>query len=142
MGARGPAPKDGSVTRHPPKQQPKNMEAAPPDVPKLAEFFPSITFLPQTLAWWDAWVSSPQADYLAGTDWQTLLRLAPLVDAFFVEPTAQRAAEIRQTEAKLGGTVSDRDRLGWKISPPPEPPADGARGSRSRPDPRKPKEAK
>lgn len=113
------------------------MEAAAPDVPGLVG-----DYTPQTVAWWEAWLDSPQKDFFAATDWQTLLRLAPLVDAYHRKPAANLAAEIRQTEAKLGGTVSDRDRLGWKILPPPDkPPDDGARGSRSRPDPRKKKEA-
>lgn len=139
MGARGPVPSDRSVTRHKPKQRGRNMTAAPPDAPDLAASFPGLAFLPQTLAWWDAWLTSPQAAFFAATDWQTLLRLAPLVDAFFAEPKAQAAAEIRQTEAKLGGTAADRDRLGWKIDPPPDP-DDGEKrpeGSRSRPDPRR-----
>lgn len=135
MGARGPAPREGSVTRHPPKQQPKNMEAATPDVPELVG-----DYVPATVAWWGAWLGSPQVAFFAATDWQTLLRLAPLVDAYHRKPAANLAAEIRQTEAKLGGTVSDRDRLGWKISPPSDEPLAAPKGSRSRPDPRKKKE--
>ena len=135
MGARGPKPKDSSVTRHAPKQRRRNMTAAAPTVPELAESFPEIEFRPQTVAWWEAWCASPQTEFFAATDWQTLLRLAPLVDGFFVKPSAQAAAEIRQTEAKLGGTAADRDRLGWKIESPEEPKQ--ARGSRVlRPDPR------
>jgi hypothetical protein len=125
------------VTRHAPKQRKRSLEAAAPRVPELASSFPSIVFLPQTVAWWAAWVESPQAAFFAGTDWQTLLRLAPLVDAFFTAPAAQLASEIRQTEAKLGATASDRDRLGWRIEPPaPEGEPAPTRGSRSRPDPR------
>ena len=131
MGQRGPAPKDGSVTRHKPKQRKRNMEAAAPGVPELVG-----DYLPQTVAWWSAWASAPQTVFFSATDWQTLLRLVPLVDLFFTAPTAQLASEIRQTEAKLGATASDRDRLGWKIEPPEPVSAAPARGSRSRPDPR------
>ena len=138
MGARGPKPSPNSVTRHKPKQRPRELTADRPDVPDLASAF-EITFLPQTHAWWQAWVDSPQAAFFAATDWQTLLRLAPLVDAYWVKPSPQIAAEIRQTEAKLGATAADRDRLGWKIE---EPAAEGEQaqasaGARSRPDPRK-----
>jgi hypothetical protein len=102
------------------------------EVPKLTG-----DYLQQTWDWWDTWVDSPQATFLAATDWQTLLRLVPIVDMFFTAPTAQLASEIRQTEAKLGATASDRDRLGWRIEPPaPESAPESARGSRSRPDPR------
>lgn len=136
MGARGPKPKDSSITRHPPKQRKRNMEAETPAVPEL-----DGEFLPQTLAWWSAWVDGPQAEFFAATDWQTLLRLAPLVNLFYTSPSPQLAAEIRQTEAKLGGTAADRDRLGWKIEPPALPSDASEKGARSRPDPRKPKEA-
>jgi hypothetical protein len=105
-------------------------KAAPPDL--VGEYDM------QTIAWWDAWVSSPQSEHFAATDWQTLLRLAPLMKMYFEKPTPQLAAEIRQTEAKLGATAADRDRLGWKISPPPEPGADDeADGARERNDPRR-----
>jgi hypothetical protein len=136
MGARGPKPSEHSVTRHAPKQQPKTMTAEAPAVPDLVGEF---SF--QTLAWWDAWIASPQTEFFAATDWQTLLRLAPLVEMYFKEPKPQLAAEIRQTEAKLGATASDRDRLGWKITPPAAAPADGAEpeGARDRPDPRRAK---
>jgi hypothetical protein len=139
VGQRGPKPSENSVTRHAPKQRKRSMEAATPGVPELATSFPSIAFLPQTLAWWEAWKSSPQSSFFAATDWQTLLRLAPMVDLYFTSPTAQLASEIRQTEAKLGATASDRDRLGWKIEPPAPEGAAGEKpkGSRSRPDPRK-----
>ena len=134
MGARGPKPSEHSVTRHPPKQQPKTMTAEPVDPPELDRG----AYSARTLAWWDAWLESPQTVFFAATDWQTLLRLAPLVEAFFADPKAQLAAEIRQTEAKLGATAADRDRLGWKITPPPAPvgPGDEVAGSRDRPDPR------
>lgn len=135
MGARGPKPKEGSVTRHRPKQRSRTLAGAPVEIPKLTG-----EHHPNTFAWWDSWVDSPQAVFLAATDWQTLLRLVPLQDIFWEKPTAQLAAEIRQTEAKLGATASDRDRLGWKTDPPPPAPEPGAaepQGSRSRPDPRK-----
>ncbi len=135
MGQRGPKPSPGSVTRHKPKQRSRLLTGAPVKIPELVG-----TYLPQTWAWWDTWINSPQVEFLSATDWQTLLRLVPLVDAYFMAPTAQLASEIRQTEAKLGATASDRDRLGWRIEPPKPDAGDGAgerpRGSRSRPDPR------
>jgi hypothetical protein len=134
VGARGPKPKESSVTRHPPKQRRRNMTAAPPEAPELVGEYSE-----KTRAWWASWLSAPQTVYFASTDWQTLLRCADLVEMFNVKPSAQVAAEIRQIESKLGGTAADRDRLGWKIEPPPES-TEGSMsggGSRSRPDPRK-----
>lgn len=137
MGQRGPKPKAGSITRHRPKQRQRALVGAPVVIPALVG-----EHRPETFAWWDTWVDSPQAVFLSATDWQTLVRLVPLQDQFFEKPTAQLASEIRQTEAKLGATAADRDRLGWKIEEPVEPKPDGEgetvpKGSRSRTDPRK-----
>lgn len=135
MGARGPKPSPGSITRHKPKQRRRELMGAPVEIPSLVG-----EHRPETFAWWDTWVDSPQAAFLSATDWQTLLRLVPLVDLFHEKPTAQLAAEIRQTEAKCGATAADRDRLGWKIETPPEPTPEGEekpQGSRSRTDPRR-----
>lgn len=74
------------------------------------------------------------------TDWQALLRGAALVEAFDEKPSAQLAAEIRQIEARLGGALADRDRLGMKIEEPKDEAAERADGrvsNRKRPDPRK-----
>lgn len=133
MGARGPAASENSVTRHPPKQNAKVFTAEPAKVPDLVGEYDVAT-----VAWWDAWVDSPQAHLFTATDWQTLLRLAPLVKLYQSKPTPQLASEIRQTEAKLGATVADRDRLGWKINAPDAPGKEGDEpsGSRDRPDPR------
>lgn len=122
MGARGPIPKPDSVTRHVPKQNPRAFELeTEPEVPA----FPDGLVHPQTKAWWDSWLASPQTAAFTPTDWQTLVRCAFLVDSFYLGPTAQLAAEIRQVESKLGATVADRDRLGWKVDRPaadePEP---------------------
>lgn len=136
MGARGPKPSQHSITRHKPKQRRRELVGAPVVIPELTGKHRAETY-----AWWDIWVDSPQATFLSATDWQTLLRLVPLVDLFHEKPTAQLAAEIRQTEAKCGATAADRDRLGWNIEQPPElkPEGEGEepQGSRSRRDPRR-----
>lgn len=132
MGQRGPKPKANAVTRHKPKQRQRTLLGAPVEIPALVGEHRAETY-----KWWDTWVDSPQATFLSATDWQTLVRLVPIVDLYFEKPTSQLAAEIRQTEAKLGATAQDRDRLGWKIEP--ETAADekpAASGSRGRPDPR------
>jgi hypothetical protein len=124
MGARGPVPRENSVTHHVPKQNPKVLDspAEPPAVPEL-HFEPH----PATLAWWESWTSSPQTSLFTSTDWQALVRCAYLVESYFAEkPTAQLAAEIRQVEAKLGATISDRDRLGWKFKDKPAEDTDDA----------------
>jgi len=132
VGARGPKPSENSVTRHKPKQRKRNMEAVAPGVPELPVDDPH----PLTVVRWDAWVASPQAAFFAATDWQTLIGLSFVWDLFYKAPDSKLHSEIRQMEAKLGATASDRDRLGWKIEPPEPVSAAPARGSRSRPDPR------
>lgn len=130
-GTRGPKSKPNAARRNAPKAT-SRLQAAKPTPPVLAG-----DYLPQTRDWWQAWLDAPQVTYFAATDWQTLSRLAPLVDAYFTKPSAQLAAEIRQTEAKLGATAADRDRLGWKIDEPDEPESDDRpASSRARKDPR------
>lgn len=89
------------------------------------------TFSAETRAWYATWRKSPQASMFAATDWQTLHRLAYLVDEFFREPNVAKHSEIRNTEAKLGATVQDRQTLRWRIgsrgagAPPKSPEPDG-----------------
>lgn len=132
-GERGPLPKSNAVRRNS-RSAKSRMEAPAAEAPELVG-----EWRDETWAWWRAWVASPQAENFASTDWQRLVMLAPLVDAYFASPTPQMMAEIRQNESKLGATAMDRERLGWTIDAPPEPVAEGAeaKGSRSRPDPRR-----
>ena len=75
----------------------------------------------ETVAWFSTWASSEQAAEFAATDWQRLLMLAPLVDAYFAQPDRLLMAEIRASESKLGAMVEDRKRLRLKIEPPTPP---------------------
>lgn len=79
---------------------------------------PDATYLPQTIAWYEAWCNSEQASILTALDWQRLHMLAPLVDAYWQKPSKDLMAEIRQNESKLGATFEDRQRLRLKISAP------------------------
>jgi hypothetical protein len=60
--------------------------------------------------------------------------LAPLVDAYFKEPTRNLFAEIRLNEAKLGATPEDRLRLSWRLDASPDDAP--AAAPKRRPDPR------
>lgn len=92
----------------------------------------------RTLAWYETWATSPQASQFVATDWQRLHMLAPLVEAYFRNPTKDLMAEIRQNESKLGATSEDRQRLRMKIDPTAAPGADETKAvpSRTRRDPR------
>jgi len=126
-GSRGPRSKPGAIHRGS-QRATTRLERTEFDIPELGEGFSE-----KTERWWADWLASPQTRFFVGTDWQTLLRLAPLVDAYYSEPTPALHSEIRQTESKLGATAGDRERLGWKVAesePPPEAPPE------PRPDPR------
>lgn len=132
-GSRGPKSKAGAIRRNKPKAT-TTFEANHAGTPELPDELRA-----EAHAWFDALANSPwSALYYTETDWQTILRGAYLVHAFYESPSSQLAAEIRAIEAKVGATVADRDRLGWKVQEPPAPPeGDVPTPSRDRPDPRK-----
>lgn len=103
--------------------------------PKLGRRPGGGAWLPATRKWWSVWQRAPQASQFQETDWQTLEMLAPLVDAYFRDPTSARWSEIKQTHAKLGATVADRMqlrmRIGAKVPAEPAPEeGDGKRKAR------------
>src|SRR5690606_31823523 len=73
---------------------------------------------PRTVAWWEAWRSSPMADQFTVNDLQRLVMLIELVDRYWAEPKATVLAEIRLNESALGATVLDRRRLGVTVKTP------------------------
>lgn len=81
-------------------------------------------YTPRTLDWYETWRRAPQASAFTGTDWQRLHMLAPIVDAFWLEPTTKLLAEIRLNESLLGATHVDRMRARIKVeAPKPKTPA-------------------
>ncbi|QWY81824.1 terminase small subunit [Microbacterium phage Honk] len=77
---------------------------------------------PETLAWYETWRRSPQAQLFEATDWSRLALLAPMVDKHFLNPSAAALGEIRMNEERLGATVMDRLRARIKITAPDEAP--------------------
>ncbi len=73
---------------------------------------------PQTITWYETWRRAPQAAAFVGTDWQRLHMLAPLVDAYFAEPSTKLLSEIRLNESLLGATHVDRLRARIKVEQP------------------------
>ena len=126
MAGRGPAPKD------PEKRRRRNTETRTSidrgarlprsQTPALGNRPGGGAWQPETKAWWDEWRDSPQATRFVGTDWQLLRRLAPLVDAYWVDVKAgamsaakELLAEIRLQESKVGAAADDRARLKWDL---------------------------
>lgn len=77
-----------------------------------------VLYTPRTLDWYETWRRAPQASAFTGTDWQRLHMLAPLVDAFWLEPSTKLLAEIRLNESLLGATHVDRMRARIKVEQP------------------------
>ncbi len=136
MAGRGPAPKptrtrpndqarrdaetttrvDDGVVRGP--ELPSRM---PPFVVGKGEDASVIADWPaQTLAWWDTWRRSPQAQGWGQTDWDFLLDTAVIHGRFWWGDLSQ-ANELRLRVAKFGATPEDRQRLREQIVVPPAP---------------------
>lgn len=142
MGERGPVPKGNAVRpsrgRAGRGGNSGNVASVPGDKPEL----PDGEHHPLTVEWWGNWNEddAPQVAYFTATDWFRLKMLVPLYDAYWLKPTPQALAEIRQNETRLGATIADRLRLGWTITPPKDGEGgedENPQGSRSRPDPRR-----
>jgi hypothetical protein len=70
---------------------------------------------PLTRAWWkDVW-HSPMATEFLQADLHGLYRLAVLIDSFWLQPSKDLAAEIRQEQTAYGLTPIDRRRLQWEV---------------------------
>lgn len=65
---------------------------------------------PRTVAWWQTWRESAQAQVMAPTDWDALAETAILHTALWNGDT-KVAGELRLRVAKYGATMEDRLRL-------------------------------
>ena len=69
-----------------------------------------VEWHPRTVAWWQTWRLSAQAQSWQDTDWDFLLDTAVLHSAFW-SGKRDVAAELRLRVAKFGATTEDRMRL-------------------------------
>lgn len=86
-----------------------------PRVPDLPDLGDDHTWHRLTRAWWRNVWRSPMASEYLDTDRDGLVRLAILVNAYYVAPGIKLAAEIRQQEARFGLSPVDRSRLQWEV---------------------------
>lgn len=96
--------------------------------PELAEATGRDDWHADTLRWFAAWRSSPQAQMFAATDWERLLLIAPLRESIarsHSRPSSAAVSELRLNEERLGATYADRRRLRIQIDAP-RPLAPGA----------------
>ena len=117
MAGVGPPPKPPAQRRRRNAVPPtKKLTEPPPEYPPLPG-----EHMPQTLAWYKTWATSPQASRFTPTDWQRLHMLASLVDLYSAAPAKELMGEIRLNESLLGATEADRLRLRWDVDPTPPP---------------------
>lgn len=132
MAGRGPAPKD------PAKRRRTNADPKPTDIvaaddelrgPPLPDDALPEPWHPRTLAWWDTWRRSAQAQTFVATDWDFLLDTALMHHTMWLKGRWEFASELRLRAAKFGATPEDRARLRIQVTQPERPaaPSDGER---------------
>lgn len=140
MAGRGGAPKDPETRAR------RNRDSMSPEQtvsvdgqlrgPELPNVLEDDSWHPRTLAWWDTWRRSPQAQTFLATDWEFLIDTALMHHTMWSKGRWEFAAELRLRAAKFGATPEDRLRLRLKVEAPgdaksAEPEAQAA-ASRSR----------
>ncbi|MFD7646336.1 hypothetical protein ACFV5M_01540 [Streptomyces albidoflavus] len=128
MAGRGPAPKDPSKRRRRNAVEPETVitpddELRGPELPegvlgvntKTGEL---VEWHPRTLAWWQTWRESPQAQTFTPTDWEFLIDTALMHHSMWDKGQWTLAAEVRLRAAKFGATPEDRARLKLKVDDP------------------------
>ena len=87
---------------------------------------PSGDWLPEVKLWWSVWTNCAQSQLFTATDWLRLRTLIVTMQSYYMRPSAQKMAEIRQTESMLGATYVDRMRARVKITKEGQQPAEVA----------------
>jgi len=116
----GPPPKNPATRQRRNKSASKALlppEESPIDeIPKLSDFGDSVDWHPLTLRWWlDIWESPLSSEFLRA-DLGSLIRLAILVNSFWLKLDLETAREIRLLEREFGLTPLARRRLEWTVA--------------------------
>lgn len=133
MAGRGPAPsKDRSQRVRPGKDVPATTVVTADDElrgPPLPDDAIEEPWHPRTLAWWDTWRRSAQAQSFTATDWDFLIDTALMHHTMWSKGRWEFASELRLRAAKFGATPEDRARLRMQVTPtaPPVPAASEGR---------------
>lgn len=91
--------------------------------PDLVEVTGRTDWHADTLRWFGAWRTSPQAQAFLATDWERLVMIAPhrVVIARNPErPSSSAIAELRLNEERLGAALADGIRLRMRVADGPE----------------------
>ncbi|MEV4939548.1 hypothetical protein [Streptomyces zaomyceticus] len=86
---------------------------------ETGEFLP---WHPRTVAWWESWRSSAQAQTFVATDWDFLIDTALMHHTMWAKGRWEFASEVRLRAAKFGATPEDRARLKLKVDDPTNAP--------------------
>lgn len=81
---------------------------------------------PATVAWWQTWRESAQAQRFTDTDWRFLLDTALMHHTMWSKGRWEYAGEIRLRVGKFGATPEDRQRLKLTIDTPADAPSEPA----------------
>jgi hypothetical protein len=112
MAGNGPLPKPERQRERDTKRRDRDFTVVRPDGQlRGPELDANHGYLPATVAWFEVWRRSPQAQLFEDTDWLALQLVLPLVNSHFIKPSAAAASEIRLVTAALGATHADRLRL-------------------------------
>lgn len=132
MAGRGPAPKDPTKRRRRNASEPETVivpddELRGPELPEGVlgvdeESGQFVEWHPRTVAWWESWRSSPQAQTFVDTDWDFLIDTALMHHTMWAKGRWEFASEVRLRAAKFGATPEDRARLKLKVDDPTRAP--------------------
>ena len=110
MPGRGPAPKRERVRPNDTARREAEFTKVAPDGELRGPELPDGVWHERTLAWWDTWRRSAQAQTFTETDWSFLLDTALLHNELW-SGNPGVAAELRLRVAKFGASPEDRLRL-------------------------------
>lgn len=110
MAGRGPAPKEQHHRERDTKRRITDRQVVITDDGETRGPDPLPEWSEQTVAWYETWRRAPQAQLFEETDWQRLVMLGAIVEAYFRKPNAAALTEIRLSEERMGATVVDRQR--------------------------------
>lgn len=110
MPGRGPAPKRERVRPNDTARREAEFTKVASDGELRGPELPEAAWHERTLAWWDTWRRSAQAQTFTETDWSFLLDTALLHNELW-SGNPGVAAELRLRVAKFGASPEDRLRL-------------------------------
>lgn len=110
MPGKGPAPKAVRSRPNDTARRQAEMQRLEKDGEIRGPELPEGDWHPRTIAWWDNWRRSSQAQHMGQVDWDFMVDTAMMHSAMW-NGEMKMAAEVRIRVAKFGATPEDRLRL-------------------------------